>query len=449
MYKEPYTNLIVDRSTRTEINEIYPCTLVNNFSKTYENGNIIYKINEKDKKCCFLKENYEGQKGENCIKTDENGEMKFLSNGGISLKIENFEDFTVYSCTKNNFKYNIYVKDNNIVKIFIFDNEKFTILYPREKSFSEINNKIEDCSENQNIIKSDDESDKENDNERQKKLYERICEKYELKNLCKLINDSQKLQSRIEGNGIKKYLLPENKIIDKKGEEIIYKNVIKQKISQQKDNIFNKIDIKKKEKSEEENCLKIYTLIKGENELNKKVKNTGNSWEIKEKKKKRNKKKNKNNITIENVDNKVDNKVDNQNDNLHKNNDDYFFIESDCFKLENEIFFGEAITKNYVLHDWTNTECINFLLDLRNNKIYNKYCDILSTLISEPSSLSKRKIHDNIFEARLNDRYRFYIQKIDKSLYKTDNKGKTKQEVANYFFLLYDNIAHIKYKKNQ
>ena len=134
---------------------------------------------------------------------------------------------------------------------------------------------------------------------------------------------------------------------------------------------------------------------------------------------------------------------------MHKNNDDYFFIESDCFKLENEIFFGEAITKNYVLHDWTNNKCTNFLLALRNNKLYNKYCDILSTLISEPSSLSKRKIHDNIFEARLNDRYRFYIQKIDKSLYKTDTKGKTKQEVANYFFLLYNDIDHIKYKKNQ
>ena len=457
MYKEPCTHLIVDKSTGTEINEISPCTLVNNFSKTYENGNIIYKINEKDKKCCFLKENYEGQKGENCIKTDENGEMKFLSNGGISLKIENFEDFTVYSCTKNTCEYNIYVKDNNIVKIFIFDNEKFTILYPREKSFSEINNKIEDCPENQNIIKSDDESDKENDNERQKNLYERICEKYELKNLCKLINDTQKLQSRIEGNGIKKYLLPENKIIDKTGkeiidktgEEIINKNVIKQKNSKQKENIFNKIDIKKKEKSEEENCLKIYTLIKGENELNKKVKNTENSWDIKEKNKRRNKKKNKNNIIIENVDNKVDNKVDNSNDNLHKNNDDYFFIESDCFKLENEIFFGEAITKNYVLHDWTNNKCTNFLLALRNNKLYNKYCDILSTLISEPSLLSKKKIHDNIFEARLNERYRFYVQKIDKSLYKTDTKGKTKQEVAKYFFLLYDNIDHIKYKKNQ
>ena len=434
MYKEPFTYLIVDKIAETEINEIYQCTLVNDFNKTYENGSIIYRINEKDKNCCFLKENYERQEGENCFKTDENGEMNFLSNGEISVKIKKFENFTVYSCTKNNYEYNIYVKNNEIVKIIIFEDEKVTILYPQEKNFSKINNKIEDCSESQNIIKSDDESDKENDNERQENLYKEIWEKYELQNLCELINKTQDLQSRIEGNGIKKYLLPGKTIIDKTGKEIIDKNVIKQKIFKQKETNFNKIDIKEKVKSEEENFLKIYTLIKGENELNKKVKKSANSWNIKKKKKG----KKKNNITIENVDNKVDN----TNDNLHKNNNNYFFVESDCLKFEKDIFFGENITKNYVLHDWNKTKYENFLNTLQKNKIYNQYCDILSTLIYEPSLLFKKKLHDNIFEARLNERYRFYVKKID-------NNVENKQEVAKYFFLLYDDIDHIKYKKNQ
>ena len=246
-----------------------------------------------------------------------------------------------------------------------------------------------------------------------------------MQNLCELINKTQNLQSKIEGNGIKKYLLPGEKIIDKTGKETN----------------FNKIDIKEKVKSEEENFFKIYTLIKGENELNKKIKKSVNSWNIKKKKKGKNKKNNKNNITIENVDH--------TNDNLHKNNDDYFFIESECLKFEKGIFFGENITKNYVLHDWKETKYENFLNTLQENKIYNQYCDILSTLIYEPSLLFKKKLHGNIFEAKLNNRYRFYLKKIDKNLYRIDNKGKNKEEVANYFFLLYNNIDHTKYKKNQ
>ena len=466
MYKEPYTDLFTDPRARRETKEIYPCTLVNDFNKTYENGSIIYRINEKDRNCCFLKENYERQEGENCFKTDEDGKMKFLSNGEISVNIKKFENFTVYSYTKNNYEYNIYVKNNEIVKIIIFEDEKITILYPQEKSFSKINNKIEDCSESHNIIKSDDESDKENDNEKneincnskinysdedsdneetddkkQKKLYEEICEKYGLPNICELINKTQYLQSKIEGNVIKKNLLPGKEIIDKTEKEIIDKNVIKQKISKQKEKNFNKIDIKKEIKSEEENFLKIYTLIKGENELNKKRKNIENSWDIKKKKKKKNK--NKNNITIEN------NKVDNPNDNLHKNNDDYFFSESDYLELKKEIFFGEAISKNYVLQDWNKTKYENFLNTLQTTKIYNQYCDILSTLIYKPSWLLKKKLQGNIFEVRLNERYRFYLKKIDKNLYRINNNVKNKQEVAKYFFLLYDNIDHIKYKKNQ
>ena len=476
MYKEPYTHLIVDQRTWTEVNEIYPCTLINDFNKTYENGNIIYKINEKDKNCCFLKENYERQEGENCFKTDEDGKMKFLSNRGISVNIKKFENFTVYSYTKNNYEYNIYVKNNEIVKIIIFEDENVTILYPQEKNFSKINNKIEDNSESQNIIKneikynskinySDDESDKENDNEKneinciskrnysddesdneetddkkQKKLYEEICKEYGLQNLCEIINKTQDLQSRIKGNGIK-YLLPGKEIIDKTEKEIIDKNVIKQKISKQKEKNFNKIDIKEEIKSKEENILKIYTLIKEENELNKKGKNIEDNWDIKKKKKK----KKKNNITIKNVNNKVDN----PNDNLHKNNDDYFFSESDYLELKKEIFFGEAISKNYVLQDWNKTKYENFLNTLQTTKIYNQYCDILSTLIYNPSWLLKKKLHDNTFEVRLNEKYRFYVKRIDKSLYKTDTKGKTKQEVAKYFFLLHDDIKHIKYKKNQ
>ena len=461
MYKEPYTHL--DPIARTEI---YQCTLVNDFNKTYENGSIFCRINEENQNCYFLKENYERQEGENCFKTDEDGKMKFLSNGEISVNIKKFENFTVYSYTKNNYEYNIYVKNNEIVKIIIFEDEKITILYPQEKSFSKINNKIEDCSESHNIIKSDDESDKENDNEKneincnskinysdedsdneetddkkQKKIYEEICEKYGLPNICELINKTQYLQSKIEGNVIKKNLLPGKEIIDKTEKEIIDKNVIKQKISKQKEKNFNKIDIKKEIKSEEENFLKIYTLIKGENELNKKRKNIENSWDIKKKKKK--KKKNKNNITIEN------NKVDNPNDNLHKNNDDYFFSESDYLELKKEIFFGEAISKNYVLQDWNKTKYENFLNTLQTTKIYNQYCDILSTLIYKPSWLLKKKLQGNIFEVRLNERYRFYLKKIDKNLYRIDNNVKNKQEVAKYFFLLYDNIDHIKYKKNQ
>ena len=278
-----------------------------------------------------------------------------------------------------------------------------------------------------------------------KKIYEEICEKYGLPNICELINKTQYLQSKIEGNVIKKNLLPGKEIIDKTEKEIIDKNVIKQKISKQKEKNFNKIDIKKEIKSEEENFLKIYTLIKGENELNKKRKNIENSWDIKKKNKNKNKKKkkNKNNITIEN------NKVDNPNDNLHKNNDDYFFSESDYLELKKEIFFGEAISKNYVLQDWNKTKYENFLNTLQTTKIYNQYCDILSTLIYKPSWLLKKKLQGNIFEVRLNERYRFYLKKIDKNLYRIDNNVKNKQEVAKYFFLLYDNIDHIKYKKNQ
>ena len=179
--------------------------------------------------------------------------------------------------------------------------------------------------------------------------------------------------------------------------------------------------------------------------MNKKRKNIENSWDIKKKNKNKNKKKkkNKNNITIEN------NKVDNPNDNLHKNNDDYFFSESDYLELKKEIFFGEAISKNYVLQDWNKTKYENFLNTLQTTKIYNQYCDILSTLIYKPSWLLKKKLQGNIFEVRLNERYRFYLKKIDKNLYRIDNNVKNKQEVAKYFFLLYDNIDHIKYKKNQ
>ena len=258
---------------------------------------------------------------------------------------------------------------------------------------------------NSKINYSDDKSDKEDDNERQKNSYKEIWEKYELQNLCKLINKTQDLQSRIEGNGIKKYLLPGKTIIDKTGKEIIDKNVIKQKIFKQKETNFNKIDIKEKVKSEEENFLKIYTLIKGENELNKKVKKSENNWNTKKKKKK----KKKNNITIENVDNKVDN----PNDNLHKNNDDYFFIESDCLKFEKGIFLGENITKNYVLHDWKETKYEDFLHTLQTTKIYNQYCDILSTLIYKPSWLFKKKLHDNICEVRLNEKYINLIESLD------------------------------------
>ena len=182
----------------------------------------------------------------------------------------------------------------------------------------------------------------------------------------------------------------EKKLLTKQktGKEIIDKNFNKQKISKQKEKNFNKIDIKEKVKSEEENFLKIYTLIKGESELNKKVKKSKNSWHIKKKKNGKNKKNNKNNITIENIDNKVDN----PNDNLHKNNDDYFFIESDCLKFEKGIFFGENITKNYVLHDWKETKYEDFLNTLQTTKIYNQYCDILSTLIYKPSWLLKKKL---------------------------------------------------------
>ena len=454
MYKEPCIDLSGDpKARKKEVKEIYPCTLVNDFNKTYENGSIFCRINEEDLNCCFLKENYERQERENCFKTDEDGKIKFLSNGEISVNIKKFENFTVYSYTKNNYEYNIYVKNNEIVKIIIFEDEKVTILYPQEKSFSKINNKIEDCSESQNIIKneikcnskinySDDESDKENDNKKQENLYKEICKTYGLQDLCEIINKTQDLQARIEVNVIKKNLLP--------GKEIIDKNFNEQKISKQKETTFNKIDIKEKVKSEEENFLKIYTLIKGENELNKKVnelnkKVNKSSWDIKKKKKRKNKKKNKNNITIE----YVDNKVDNPNDNLHKNNDDYFFIETDCLKFEKGIFFGENITKNYVLHDWKETKYEDFFNTLQTTKIYNQYCDILSTLIYKPSWLFKKKLHDNTFEVRLNERYRFYVKKIDKNLYKIDNNGGNKQEVAKYFFLLYDNIDHIKYKKNQ
>ena len=249
MYKKPYTHLFTDpKARKEEKKEIYPCTLVNDFNKTYENGSIICRINGKDQNGCFLKENYERQEGENCFKTDEDGKIKFLSNGEISVNIKKIENFTVYSCTKNNYEYNIYVKNNEIVKIIIFENENVTILYPQEKNFSKINNKIEDSSENQNIIKSDDESDKENDNEKkeincisktnysddesdneetddkkQEKLYEKICEKYELQDLYERINKTQDLQSKIEGNVIKKNLLPGKEIIDKTGKEIIDK----------------------------------------------------------------------------------------------------------------------------------------------------------------------------------------------------------------------------------
>ena len=471
MYKEPYTHL--DPIARTEI---YQCTLVNDFNKTYENGSIFCRINEENQNCYFLKENYERQEGENCFKTDEDGKMKFLSNRGISVNIKKFENFTVYSYTKNNYEYNIYVKNNEIVKIIIFEDENVTILYPQEKNFSKINNKIEDSSESQNIIKneikynskinySDDESDKENDNEKneinciskrnysddesdneetddkkQKKLYEEICKEYGLQNLCEIINKTQDLQSRIEGNGIK-YLLPGKEIIDKTEKEIIDKNVIKQKISKQKEKNFNKIDIKKEIKSKEENILKIYTLIKEENELNKKGKNIEDNWDIKKKKKK----KKKNNITIKNVNNKVDN----PNDNLHKNNDDYFFSESDYLEFKNDIFLGKKTTKNYVVQDRKDTKHDKFLNTLKEKKIYNQYCDLLNILIFDPFSFFKKKLQGNIFEAKLNERYRLYLKKIDKNLYRIDNNGKNKQEVAKSFFLLYDNIEHIKYKKNQ
>ena len=460
MYKEPYTHL--DPIARTEI---YQCTLVNDFNKTYENGSIFCRINEKDLICCFLKENYERQEGENCFKTDEDGKMKFLSNGEISVNIKKFENFTVYSYTKNEYEYNIYVKNNEIVKIIIFEDENVTILYPQEKNFSKINNKIEDSSESQNIIKSDDESDKENDNEKneinyipktnysddesdneetddkkQEKLYEEICKTYGLQDLCEIINKTQDLQSKIKGNGIK-YLLPGKEIIDKTEKEIIDKNVIKQKISKQKEKNFNKIDIKEEIKSKEENILKIYTLIKEENELNKKGKNIEDNWDIKKKKKK----KKKNNITIKNVNNKVDN----PNDNLHKNNDDYFFSESDCLEFKNDIFFGEKTTKNYVVQDWKDTKHDKFINTLKEKKIYKQYCDLLNILIFDPFSFFKKKLQGHIFEAKLNDRYRLYLKKIDKNLYRIDNNGKNKQEVAKFFFLLHDNIEHIKYKKNQ
>lgn len=470
MYKEPFIHLSGDpKARKKETKEIYPCTLANDFNKTYENGSIFCRINEKDLICCFLKENYERQEGENCFKTDEDGKMKFLSNGEISVNIKKFENFTVYSYTKNEYEYNIYVKNNEIVKIIIFEDENVTILYPQEKNFSKINNKIEDSSESQNIIKSDDESDKENDNEKneinyipktnysddesdneetddkkQENLYEEICKTYGLQDLCEIINKTQDLQSKIKGNGIK-YLLPgkeiidktEKEIIDKTEKEIIDKNVIKQKISQKKKKKLNKIDNKKEEKSEKENFLKIYTLKKGEKELNKKVKNSENSWNIKKKKK--------NNITKENFNNKVDN----PNDNLHKNNDDYFFSESDYLELKNDIFFGEKTTKNYVVQNWKYTKYDKFINTLKEKKIYKQYCDLLNIFIFDPFSFFKKKLQGNIFEAKLNDRYRLYLQKIDKNLYRIDNNGKNKQEVAKSFFLLHDNIEHIKYKKNQ
>ena len=462
MYKEPFIHLSGDpKARKKETKEIYPCTLANDFNKTYENGSIFCRINEKDLICCFLKENYERQEGENCFKTDEDGKMKFLSNGEISVNIKKFENFTVYSYTKNEYEYNIYVKNNEIVKIIIFEDENVTILYPQEKNFSKINNKIEDSSESQNIIKSDDESDKENDNEKneinyipktnysddesdneetddkkQEKLYEEICKTYGLQDLCEIINKTQDLQSKIKGNGIK-YLLPGKEIIDKTEKEIIDKNVIKQKISKKKKKKLNKIDIKEEIKSEEENILKIYTLKKGEKELNKKVKNSENSWNIKKKKK--------NNITKENFNNKVDN----PNDNLHKNNDDYFFSESDCLEFKNDIFFGEKTTKNYVVQDWKDTKHDKFINTLKEKKIYKQYCDLLNILIFDPFSFFKKKLQGHIFEAKLNDRYRLYLKKIDKNLYRIDNNGKNKQEVAKFFFLLHDNIEHIKYKKNQ
>ena len=259
MYKEPFIHLSGDpKARKKETKEIYPCTLANDFNKTYENGSIFCRINEENQNCYFLKENYERQEGENCFKTDEDGKMKFLSNRGINVNIKKFENFTVYSYTKNNYEYNIYVKNNEIVKIIIFEDENVTILYPQEKNFSKINNKIEDSSESQNIIKSDDESDKENDNEKneinyipktnysddesdneetddkkQEKLYEEICKTYGLQDLCEIINKTQDLQSKIKGNGIK-YLLPGKEIIDKTEKEIIDKNVIKQKISKKK-----------------------------------------------------------------------------------------------------------------------------------------------------------------------------------------------------------------------
>ena len=101
------------------------------------------------------------------------------------------------------------------------------------------------------------------------------------------------------------------------------------------------------------------------------------------------------------------------------------------------------------MQDWNKTKYENFLNTLQTTKIYNQYCDILSTLIYKPSWLLKKKLQGNIFEVRLNERYRFYLKKIDKNLYRIDNNVKNKQEVAKYFFLLYDNIDHIKYKKNQ
>ena len=49
MYKEPYTHL--DPIARTEI---YQCTLVNDFNKTYENGSIFCRINERWKNEIFI-----------------------------------------------------------------------------------------------------------------------------------------------------------------------------------------------------------------------------------------------------------------------------------------------------------------------------------------------------------------------------------------------------------
>ena len=454
MYKEPFIHLSGDpKARKKETKEIHPCTLVNDFNKTYENGRIFCRINEKDLICCFLKENYERQEKENCFKTDEDGKIKILSNREISVNIKKFENFTVYSYTKNNYEYNIYVKNNEIVKIIIFEDGNVTILYPQEKNFSKINNKIEDSSESQNIIKNEikcnskinysdeDSDDEETDDKKQEKLYEKICEEYELQDLCEIINKTQDLQSKIEGNVIKKNLLPGKEIIDKTEKEIIDKNVIKQKISKQKEKNFNKIDIKEEIKSEEENCLKIYTLIKEENELNKKGKNIEDSWDIKKKKKK----KKKNNITIKNVNDKVDS----PNDNLHKNNDDYCFSESDYLEFKNDIFLGEKTTKNYVVQNWKDTKHDKFFNTLKEKKIYKQYCDLLNIFIFDPFSFFKKKLQGNIFEAKLNERYRLYLKKIDKNLYRIDNNGKNKQEVAKSFFLLSDNIEHIKYKKNQ
>ena len=134
---------------------------------------------------------------------------------------------------------------------------------------------------------------------------------------------------------------------------------------------------------------------------------------------------------------------------MHKNNDDYFFSESDYLEFKNDIFLGKKTTKNYVVQDRKDTKHDKFLNTLKEKKIYNQYCDLLNILIFDPFSFFKKKLQGNIFEAKLNERYRLYLKKIDKNLYRIDNNGKNKQEVAKFFFLLHDNIEHIKYKKNQ